>query len=265
MRQGYLFKADIFLAVISHKNVRMPSNPIYFPLEVGASKRNDHFFELRDNIGGDNISNKNQSYCELTGLYWIYKNVDYRILGLVHYRRYFMKNNFCLKKNLNNIISKTEIENILSKYDIILPKKRHYYIETNYSHYVHAHPKESIDKLREIITKDDPGYLESFDEVMTRRSGHYFNMFIAKKEVINPFLEWMFNLLFKVEKEIDISDYDDYNKRIFGFLSELLFDVYCTKNKLKIKDQKYLFFEKQNWIKKGFNFMRRKFNHGKNY
>lgn len=251
--------SKINIIVASHKSYKMPSFSIYLLLEVGADIRDEHFFELKDNTG-NNISKKNPYYCELTGLYWAYKNLnDYDVLGLVHYRRYFMKNNFCLSKNLKNVITEKQINKILMSKDIILPKKRHYYIETNYSHYIHSHPKEPLDKIRDIIKEFYPNYLSSFDKHMKRRSGHYFNMFIAKKEIIVPFLEWMFDILFKLEKEIDISSYSTYDQRVFGFVSELLFDVYCLKNKLRIKNQKYLFFEKQNWFFKISNFIKRKF------
>lgn len=258
-----LLRKDCFIAVICHKKAKTPGDPSYCPIEVGAAGRKDHFLEIRDDLGEENISSKNGSFCELTGLYWAYKNVDCGILGLVHYRRYFMKSSLCLRKDLKNVLSKEKIERILSRFDIILPKKRHYWIETNESHFVHAHPQECLEALRRAVSEDCPDYLSSFDAVMRRRSGHYFNMFIAKREVIDPLLAWMFSLLFRVEKEIDPSQYDAYNKRVFGFLSELLFDVYCLKNELKVKDQKYLFFEKQNWIKKGFRFLERKFRHGK--
>ncbi len=249
---------NIKIIVVSHKPYEMPKCDIYLPVEVGAFNRNDHFFENRDDQG-INISNKNSSYCELTGIYWAYKNLkDVDVLGLVHYRRYFMKNNLCFSKNLNNVIDGETINNILNKYDIILPKKRHYYIETNYSHYIHAHPKDGLDLARNIIKNDYPEYLSYFDEHMKKRSGHYFNMFIAKKEVIYPFLDWMFDILQKVENQLDISTYSKYDQRVYGFISELLFDVYCNKNGLKIKNQKYLFFEKQNWFKKGWGFVKRK-------
>lgn len=249
---------NIKIIVISHKKVDVPKDEIYIPVEVGAINRNEHFFDNRDDTL-INISSKNSSYCELTGLYWFYKNHDdYDVLGLVHYRRYFMKNSFCIKKNLKNVITEKEINKILSKKDIILPKKRHYYIETNYSHYIHAHPKEPLDETRKIIEEYYPDYLFSFDKHMKRRSGHYFNMFIAKKEIIKPFLDMTFDILEKLEARIDTTNYSQYDQRVFGFVSELLFDVYCLKNNIKIKNQKYLFFEKQNWFKKINNFIKRK-------
>lgn len=249
----------IKIVVVSHKPYPMPKDPIYVPVEVGAGLREEHFFDHRDDQGEDNISKKNPYYCELTALYWAYKNLDdYDVLGLVHYRRYFMKNSFCFRKNLDNIISQKEIDSLLSKYDIILPKKRHYFIETNYSHYIHMHPKEPLDIAREVIKQDYPEYLSYYDDYMKETTGHYFNMFITRKEIALPFLEWLFDILSKVEAQIDISKYSEYDKRVYGFVSERLFDVYCRKHHLKIKNQKYLFFENQNWPRKIFEFIKRK-------
>lgn len=248
----------IIIAIISHKKVKVPDNEIYLPVEVGAINRKEHFFDVRDDQG-INISNKNSSFCELTGIYEIYKNYNYDVLGLVHYRRYFMKSNFCFKKSLKNVITQEKVNNILSKYDIILPKKRHYYIETNYSHYIHSHKKEALDKTRDIIKDFYPDYLTYFDSHMNKRSGHYFNMFIAKKDIANHYLDFMFDILFKLEKELDLKKYTGQDLRVFGFVSELLMDVYVNKNNLKVKNQKYLFMEKQNWFNKILNFLKRKF------
>jgi len=247
------------IAVICHKPVKFKdlNEQIYIPVEVGASYRDNHFFENLDN-SGDNISNKNESYCELTGLYWLYKNHNFDIIGLVHYRRFFMKSNFCLRKKLINILGEDKIKSILANYDIILPKKRHYYIETNYSHYVHAHKKEALDIMINIVKEREPDYYMSLQKHLKSRSGHYFNMFIASSNVAVPLLDWIFSILNEVEKNINIDEYLGAERRVFGYLSELLFDVYCYKNKLRIRNQKYLFFEKQNRVKKGLNFLLRK-------
>ena len=250
--------SDTKIIIACHKKIdNLPSFPEYLALEVGASNHINNFLINKDN-SGDNISEKNPSFCELTGIYWAYKNLNYNIIGLVHYRRFFMKSFFCIRKKVNNVIKEKEIKNILSSYDIILPKKRHYYIETNYTHYIHAHKKEALDITREIIKNNFPDYSSSFEKHLRNRSGHYFNMFIAKKEIAEPMLDWMFSILFELEKRINVDEYVDAEKRVFGYISELLFDTYCESNELRIKNQKYLFFEKQNRVLKIFNFVKRK-------
>ena len=99
---------DIKILLICHKPTKnIPKSDIYLPLEVGASLRDEHFLDNLDDTG-DNISNKNPSYCELTGLYWAFKNLDYDVLGLVHYRRLFMKSNLCVRKDKKNVLTEKE-------------------------------------------------------------------------------------------------------------------------------------------------------------
>ena len=174
---------NIKVLIATHKNYKMPSDTMYIPIQVGRAL-NQSIGYIGDDAG-ENISIKNPYYCELTALYWGVKNLECDYIGLVHYRRHF--SNKKLINNLRNdkfeyILSAGEAEKILKEYDIILPKKRRYYIETLYSHYAHTHYSEHLDKTREIIKEMYPGYVNSFDEVMKQRSGYMFNMFIMKKE-----------------------------------------------------------------------------------
>ena len=83
------------IVVATHKKYRMPKDPLYLPVHVGAEGKKDakgnplDFGYQKDNEG-DNISIKNPRYCELTGIYWAWKNLDSDYIGLVHYRRYFI-------------------------------------------------------------------------------------------------------------------------------------------------------------------------------
>lgn len=251
-------KKEIVIAVIAHKPYPMPTDPIYVPVEVGAALRDKHFYEVRDDQG-ENISAKNPSYCELTGIYYAYKNIDPDIMGFVHYRRLFMKDGLFVKKSLDNVLDSESIKKKLSKADFILPKKRHYIIESNYHHYTHAHKKEALDKTGEIIRKMYPEYYKAFEHHMKSTSGHYFNMFIAKKETVDKYLDWLFSILFELESEIDLDEYKGYDHRVFGFVAEMLLDVYIETNKLSYVDQKYAFMEKQNWFKKIRRFLQRRF------
>lgn len=250
-----------FIAIATHKKYQMPIFDIYKPIEVGAEGKQRELGYLQDNTL-ENISNKNANYCELTALYWLWKNDDSAYKGLVHYRRHFSKlKNFSDFRtgNFKNVLDEKTLQEFLKESDIIVPKLRKYYIETNYSHYAHAHNSKDLDLTREIISEIYPEYLNAFDEVMQRRSAHMFNMFIMKKEYFDAYCKWLFDILFELEKRVDISQYDSYEARIFGFISELLLDVWLLKNDYKYKEVPVMFMEKQNWFSKGGKFLMRKF------
>ena len=106
-----------------------------------------------------------------------------------------------------------------------------------------------------------PSSHDSCDDVMSKTSGHRFNMFIMKKELFDEFCSWLFSILFELENRLDITDYSAYDARVFGFVGERLLDVWINTNKVNYKDIPYVFMEKQNWIKKGSAFLKRKFKH----
>lgn len=248
---------NIKLLVATHKNTKMPQkNDIYLPILVGAVKNynGQNGFQL-DNEG-DNISLKNPNFNELTAVYWAWKNMkNVDAIGLVHYRRLFSLGK---KRSLDNVITKKQVETLLEEAPIILPKKRHYYIETNKSHYIHAHHQEPLDKTREVIKTYCPEYLKSFDEVMQRRSAHMFNMFIMKNDYFNNYCTWLFDILGKVENEVDISNYSVQEARVFGYLSELLMDVWVSKNDVKYVECNWIQIGKRQLLKKAIGFLKRK-------
>lgn len=113
-------KITVIVAV--HKKYRMPEEKCYLPLHVGREGKENIGF-VGDNTG-DNISRKNPYYCELTGLYWMWKNMDSDYMGLVHYRRYFAgKQGTGYGDKFDQILTEREIKSLLAKNDIILPKK----------------------------------------------------------------------------------------------------------------------------------------------
>lgn len=251
---------DIKILVATHKEYRMPTDKCYLPIHVGKkSKKNIGY--LGDD-SGENISEKNPYYCELTGLYWGVKNLKCDYIGLVHYRRHLAKEEIIpigSQDKFEKILSKEEIEALLKDYDIILPKKRNYYIETLYNHYAHTHYAEHLDETRKIIKENFNNYLETFDKVMKRKSAHMFNMFIMKKNLADEYCNWLFKILEELEKRIDYTSYDAFQARLFGRISELLLDVWIEKNNLKFKEVPHIHMEKINWIDKGTKFLRAKF------
>lgn len=147
----------------------------------------------------------------------------------------------------------------MSEYDVVVPSKRKYYIETLYSHYSHTHGYAHLDITREIIAKLFPDYLDSFDSVMRRRSGYMFNMFIMSKENVSRYCEWLFPILDSLYKTLDISEYSSFEARLFGRVSERLFNVWLAKEKLRIKEMPFLYMEKINKFEKGKSFLQAKF------
>ena len=247
----------IEILVAAHKKFPMPEVEGYLPVLVGAKKNYKPDIPYQRDDEGENISEKNPNYNELTAIYWAWKNLkDVDAVGLVHYRRLFFE-----KKpyNLNNVISVEKVHQLLQKYDVLLPKKRNYYIETNYSHYIHAHYKEPLDKTREIIKNSYPAYLKEFDRVMKNRKAHMFNMFIMRKEAFDSYCNFMFDVLGKLENTIDISNYSVQEARVFGYISELLMDVWLYTTKESYKEISWGQIGSKHLVKKAISFVNRKF------
>lgn len=253
---------DIKILVATHKKYKMPKNTMYIPLHVGREGKEDLGY-VGDNTG-DNISLKNPNYCELTGLYWAYKNLNCEYIGLCHYRRYFTTKSLFTRvvkanERLNLILDERDVENLLSQYELVLPKKRHYYIETVESHYKNAHYMADLSRVKQIIEEKYPEYSSSFDKVMNGTTLHLYNMFLMKKEYFDNYCGWLFDILFTLESEMDLSQYDSYQSRVYGFLSERLFNVWIEKQQLNYIEIPILNMEKINWFKKIESFLKRKF------
>ena len=251
---------DIKILVATHKKYWMPDDDVYLPIHAGREGKADIGY-IGDNTG-DNISAKNANYCELTGLYWAWKNLKCDYIGLCHYRRYFAGKNIhtnSIEKKKAVILHRADYEKLLQKYDVILPVKRNYYIETVRSQYEHAHNKRDLDEAERIIKELYPEYSEAFSKVMVRTKLHILNMFVMKKTLFDEYCNWLFSILFELEKRIDISNYNQYEARVFGFISERLFSVWVEKKQLKVKEVSVVFLEKQDWIKKITEFLKRKF------
>lgn len=249
---------DIKIIIAAHKEYQMPEGSMYLPVHVGAEGKESLGY-TPDNTG-DNISLKNPNYCELTGLYWAWKNLDAEYYGLAHYRRHFSNGSHSRDK-WKRVISQEELEKKLSEYDVLLPKPRNYWIESTYSHYSHAHHAVDLDTTRAILEERYPKYIPAFDKVMGLPVGHRFNMFVMKKKYFDRWCAFLFDVLFELEKRLDISSYNQNDARVFGFVAERLIDVWLITNKVRYKDVPYVFMEDQNWIKKGGAFVKRKLGH----
>lgn len=213
----------------THKKQDNYNKDYITPIQVGASLIDVNLYQLKDNIG-DNISDKNKVFCELTALYWIWKNSDYEYVGLCHYRRFFDI------KDKEDIISKEETKktiNILESGKIIVPKIA-YLGRSIERQYKHNHDNFIWDALINVLFEKYPDYKDIAEDVFKDNKMYPFNMFIAKKEFVNGYCEWLFNILFEVEKRVDIKNLNEYQLRYAGFLSERLFLIYLLKNNINL-------------------------------
>jgi hypothetical protein len=216
---------------ITHKRVSFvpPEKKGYRLLQVGAAKK-EKLYELTDDSGQDHMSEKNPSWCELTGVYWMWKNCSDDIVGLVHYRRYFSKS---LSKR--KVLTEKNIKHKLTKYDIIVPNKVNLFqsVEKQFADSYTNDPKLLL-LIRRTVKLNYPEYLDAYDKVMSGSEIYFCNMMICSKELFRQYCEWLFSILFDIEKNVDMTGYSDYQKRLYGFISERLLTVWIEKNALKV-------------------------------
>lgn len=213
----------------------------YKILHVGKNRECKEEYLRDDTL--NNISAKNQHYCELTGQYWIWKNGTESpddLTGLVHYRRYFtteLEDFLYTYLDIRpKILKYSAIEDSLSTYDIILPKRVKIY-RTVGEFYSDLHDGSDLDITREVIAEIYPEYLSTYDYVMNAHSFYYGNMLICRKKLFDQYSEWLFDIMFELEKHLDLyKEGNSYQARVIGFISERLLQVWVSYNNLKVKE-----------------------------
>ena len=212
-----------------HNNKPQINSDVLFPLEAQIST-------------DDNISAKNKYFCELTAMYWIWKNVTADVVGLFHYRRFLnLKTHQTRIHNINektiNKLGLTEdrINQLMQKYDIILPVLRPKKIKqsspTIYEYYSNHHYKEDLDITLDIISTKYQ-HMEKFatSAIKEGKQNYIGNLIIAKKDIFDEYSSWLFDILFELEKIIqkDVIKRDAYQQRVYGFLAERLLGVFIA-------------------------------------
>lgn len=232
MSEPYFDRLAIY--VVSHKRFDPPKLQGYTPIAVGPLVDEEGCSYIKDNAG-DNISSKNPFYCELTALYWIWKNdASSRAIGLCHYRRYFARNKRCFGKNA--YLTGGAADKILADHDIILPERFYWpkwSVGSNYYLGGMGHA-EDLGLLRDVVSEIVPESLPALDHVLNARSASYCNMFVMNRERLEEYCQWLFLILGEVERRVDISGYSAQEARIFGYMAELLLNVWVVQKELSV-------------------------------
>ena len=240
---------NVEIYVAGHKASSVIPDKTFIPIHVGKNDRKVSFCDVSDDIG-DNISSKNDTFCELTALYWMWKNTgkqDY--IGLFHYRRHL---NFSFVDTPENEWGVTEYETLsenyldinqlttvgvttaIKGYDIILPRKwdvRNAGSTSMYDHYKNGpeHHIRDYELALKVLKEKYPEYSPFIRKVNNSTSGYFTNMFVMKRDIFDKYCNWIFDILFELERRIDLSLYSIQERRIYGYISEWLFNIFIEK------------------------------------
>ncbi|MDD5597166.1 MAG: DUF4422 domain-containing protein [Victivallaceae bacterium] len=231
------------IMVCTHRNGFIYSGPGYMPIHCGRKISNSDLGIAGDD-SGDNISYKNRSYCELTAVYWAWKNLKATYIGLCHYRRYFdfsgkqgwlqNKKTITEEEFSQYFCRRTDWVNLMAGHDVILPFPHVH--STSIEHdYAILYNGEDYKTLRKAVRKVSPEYIKAFETVSARNFCSYCNMFVMSGELFNTYCEWLFKVLPETELLTHITHYNPEQMRIYGFMGERLLNVFVVHHKLKIK------------------------------
>ena len=234
---------DIKIVIATREEFTFPQNNAFLPVQVGK-KIAKVKISIQGDDEGENISSKQPNYSEVTALYWAWRNLkNYQYIGLNHHRRYFCHSKkyqhsvYLTKKEFKknpNIISIPKYKTILKKHDIIKVKPFTYYhsVEAVLTNIL---SKDDLFILENLIKENYPEYYSTYIKFMRYNNKiSSCNMFISNFNLFDKYSTWLFDVLFEYEKRVQISPYIE-SARIFGFISEALFNVFCLKHKLKVK------------------------------
>lgn len=200
-------------------------------IQVGAALTKERLEEngIVDSIG-ENISDRNKQFCELTGLYWIWKHTREDIVGLVHYRRHFLLPEDWLER--------------MERYgiDVILPVPL-YVAPSVEENYKKRHVSEDWDLMLQYLKQRNIAEFENAKDVFQKNLFSPCNMFIMRREILNDLCEWMFPVIEAVSAKQGTRA-DVYQNRYPGFLSErlitLFFEMYRDRYKVVYADKNFL-------------------------
>lgn len=233
------------LYVAAHKPCALPDAPGYRPMQVGRALGPEPLGLPGDDTG-DNISALNPYFCELTLLYWMWKNATDDVLGLVHYRRYFAPRARALvfagaAGSGQPIAAADDFAEIGPTHDLLLAEPVRFQLQpiglpiSNEQQYSACVVGLDLPILRGVIAETTPDYLDCYDYVMRDNACSLYNMLVGRKAAVDAYAEWLFPLLFLLETRIPYRSYPPYQARVFGFLAERLLTVWAARNRMRFR------------------------------
>ncbi len=200
--------------------IHYENDPWVTNIQVGAVNTDIRLCDVTD-MSGDNISSKNSVYSELTGLYWMWKNMltgedQEEFFGIYHYRRVLDINEDDLKRMAYNAI-----DAVLPYPMIHLPDiKEHHNRYTNEAEW---------NLLMKAVEELSPEYMPSYEEIFSTEYLYNYNMFLAKGKIVDELCGWMFPIFFRYEEMLRV-DGKVPARRSIGYFSESLITWFFLRN-----------------------------------
>ena len=254
MRKNDLNSSNTKILICCHKTCELPKDDIFLPIQVGAAISDvDLGMQRDDMINGlpcDNISAKNKSYCELTAMYWAWKNIkklypNLEYIGLNHYRRFFNFNHFKsfredFIKNVSEIkdykVNRVKLQSLLNRYRFLISKSHMYKFSMFYTYCI-FYNSEDYRILKNAIKEVQPDYYSDFIQVMEKGNVYSpFNMFFMSWKDFDAYCTWLFSILTVVEKKSIFKYYTPQQMRLFGYIAEFLTQVYMRRYRKNTKE-----------------------------
>ena len=242
--------------VSAHKQTKLFDSNILQPIQVGAGRASWKFENMLADDTGDNISELNPMYCELTAQYWAWKNVECDYAGFCHYRRYFnfsasryeenaygeiMEDTIDAASQRKYALDDESIRRAVEDYDVIttefkdlrrFPGK----FTTPIEHW-HEAPKlidDDLISVLAILIDMHPEYIPAIEAYVNGHSTCFCNMFIMRKPLFDDYCAWLFPILERFVDTCDMTYYSKETLRTPGHLSERLLNIYLLHNAEKL-------------------------------
>ncbi|CAM4315880.1 DUF4422 domain-containing protein [Palleronia rufa] len=223
-----------------HKFAPMIESASIRPIHVGRSGAAAPLSGMIGDDTGDHISDRNAAYCELTALYWAWKNdTDSSHVGLMHYRRVldFSQSQsgaeaelFPGQFRIPDYVQRTEAWLAANgNVDAVVPQL-HTMMRSVRDNYVHGHGPADFDYARNIVATHHPDWLAAFDKVAGGVEIRLANMCLLKRDLFDRYCAFLFDVLDRLEvAPIDRMDYSVNQTRYLGFIAERLFTVFVHR------------------------------------
>lgn len=287
-----MHKPTCKILVAYHKLDRLIEDDVYTPIHVGRAifqqKSKDGVISIADTqallssmIGddtGENISEDNRFFNEMTALFWAWKNYDKLgnpdYVGLSHYRRHFAFNEKAplpyknwlpecqtfmfegLFEDYLNLVDSSHCLKLITRYDCLTtyeydtkkqnPNREYKTLKDRYCELSQL-DGALYDVMKNFIVQNYPSYKEDIELFEKRTDHHLFNMFVMRKDIFFEYCQLIFPTLFEIKRHLVKSNLNFSQMRAPGFLAEFITSIFirhCERlNIAKTKNLNVLFLD----------------------